>query len=211
MLVGRGSLSFRTFEVSGKNPTPSHQLIVNRLEKFAFAGIKSREEGAVTGWVGPEHLFDGDFNAAKIFRGQYAVFAFRVDTLKVPGNLIQAHTAVAIQAEMTAEGVEKLSGKRKREIKLDIKHQLLEEIPPTQRAYGVFWNVQAKKLYLQNTSKTIVEHFRALVERSFDIVVEPQVPGLKAANHARDRGTLQALKDARPVTLDLRPELALAV
>lgn len=209
MLVGKGSLSFRTFLVSGKESNPGHQAIVNRLEKYSFSGIQLEDEGSQHGWVGPDHLFDGDFNTAKVFRGRYAVFALRIDTKKVSGPILQAHTAIAVQAALEAEDLEKLPARRKREIKLEVKRQLLAETPPAQKAYGVFWNVEGRKIHLQNTSKTVVEAFRSLFEQSFKCALEPLVPGIQAASYARENGLMKELKDARPLELTLTPELAM--
>jgi recombination associated protein RdgC len=207
MLVGKGSLSFRTFRVSGKKATPSKDTILEKLDTFSFAGIDTVEEGSCHGWLAPDHLFDGDFNVAKIFRGRYALFGFRVDTRKVPGPLLQAHTAIAFHAALEAEGLDKLSARQKREIKQDVKQQLLAETPPAQRAYGVFWNVKTKRVFLQNTSKGVVEAFRDLFERSFDLSLEPLVPGLQAAQYARDKDLLEPLKDARPLELRSAPQV----
>ena len=206
MLVGKGALSMRAFRVSGKNPTPKKEKVIEQLETFAFAGIESGEEGSVHGWIGPDHLFDGDFNVVKVFRGRYALFAFRVDTRKVPGALLQAHTAIAVQAAMEAEGLERLGARQKREIKQDIKRQLLAETPPSQRAYGVFWNIRNRRVFLQNTSKGVVEAFRSLFERSFDLSLEAQAPGIEAASFAREQDLLDPLKNARPLELALRAE-----
>ncbi len=201
MLVGRGALTFKTFQVSGKNPTPNHERVLERLEQFAFAGIDVQEEGSVHGWVAPDHLFDGAFDFPKIFRGRYALFAFRVDTRKVPGALLEAHTALAVAAACEEAGVERLPAKQKRDIKRDVKRQLLAETPPSQRAYGVFWNISARKVFLQASSKGVVEAFRALFERTFELNLEPQMPGMQAAAYAREAGLLQQLREARPLEL----------
>jgi hypothetical protein len=201
MLVGRGALSFRCYAVSGKSAQPSDDKILEKLDAFAFTGLGAGEEGSVVGWVGPEHLFDGSFTADKVMRDPYAVFALRVDTRKVPGPLLAAHTAVEIAATLEAEGVDTISGARKREIKQEVKRRLLAETPPSQRAYGVFWNVKGKRICLQTTSKTTNEHFRGFFERAFDLSLEPALPGLAAAAFAKEQGTLEALQEARPLSL----------
>jgi recombination associated protein RdgC len=210
MLVGKGALSFRSFNVvKGKKSVPLTDRILERLDQFAFSGIETTEEGIQTGWVGPDHLFDGDFSAIKLFRGRFTLFAFRVDTRRVPGPVLAAHIAVAIEEVMESEGLEKLGAKRKREIKQQVKRELLAETPPAQRAYGVFWNLKARRVYLQASSKTVVEAFRALFERTFEISLEPQGPGLVAAAWAQDNDRLQALREARPMSLALvAPALA---
>lgn len=202
MIVGRGAMTFRAFAVGGKNASPSIARVVERLEQFAFSGLGADEEGSCAGWIGPEHLFDGDFAEDRVHRGAYATFSLRVDTRKVNGALLAAHAAVEIQATLEAEGLERLSGARKRELKQVIKRRLLKELPPSQRAYGVFWNLRARKVYLQSTSKTVAEHFRGLFERTFELELIPQVPGLLAADHARDeKKAMNALQDARPTRL----------
>ncbi len=201
MLVGRGSLTFRCYAVGGKSAMPSGEKIVERLDAFAFTGLGDAEEGSVVGWIAGEHLFDGAFDIDKVMRGPYAVFALRVDTRKVNGALLNAHTAVEVAAVMEAEGLERLGGARRREIKQEIKRRLLKETPPSQKAYGVFWNVRARKVYLQTTSKTVHEHFRGFFERCFDASLEPQVPGVTAAAYAKANGLMESLKDVRPMQL----------
>lgn len=201
MLVGRGSLTIRCYAVGGKSTAPSSEKIVERLDAFAFTGLGEAEEGSVVGWIGGEHLFDGVFNIDKVQRGPYAVFALRVDTRKVNGALLNAHTAVEVAAVLEAEGLERLGGARKREIKQEIKRRLLKETPPAQKAYGVFWNVKTRRVYVQSTSKSVHEHFRGFFERCFDLSLEPQVPGVTAAAYAKANGLLEALKDVRPMQL----------
>lgn len=214
MLVGKGALSFRAFQVSGKAAVPKTERLLEKLDQFAFAGIDTVEEGSQHGWVGPDHLFDGDFQPTKIFRGRYAVFAHRIDTRRVNGAVLAAHTAIAIQDVLDAEGLELLPARRKRDIKQEVKRELLAETPPAQRAYGVFWNLRSRRIYLQSTSKTVIESFRALFERSFELTLEPSLPGQRAAAYAQAQGRLDALKDARPLSLSMikpgarEPELA---
>lgn len=203
MLVGKGALSFRAFQVSGKGSVPTTEKLLGKLDQFAFAGIDTVEEGSQHGWIGPDHLFDGDFHATKVFRGRYAVFALRIDTRKVSGPVLAAHTAVAIQDVLDAEGLERLPARRKRDIKQEVKRELLAETPPSQRAYGVFWNLKARRIYLQSTSKAVVEAFRGLFERSFELSLEPSLPGVRAAAFAHEQGKVEALKDARPLSLNL--------
>lgn len=206
MLVGRGALSFRSYEVSGKGSAPNADKITERLEQFQFSAESGgAEEGAQVGWVGPDHLFDGDFSSAKVTRGRYTVFALRVDTRKVPGPLLAAHVAVECEAAKEAEGLERLSGSRRREIKQEIKRRLLKEMPPSQRAYGVFWNVSGRRLHVQTTSKTVHEHLRGLFEKSFELDLSPLSPGLVAANYAKSNGLLPAIKDARRLQLGPEP------
>jgi len=203
MLVGKGALTFRTYRVAGKKPAPSLERVLERLETFAFSGLGDAEEGSVTGWVAPEHLFDGGFDIDKIVRGPYVVFALRMDTRKVSGPVLAAHTALEIEATLEAEGLERLGRARKSELKQAIRRRLLKETPPVQKAYGVFWNLRTRRVFLQSTSKTVTEAFRQLFERTFELELVARVPGLVASEFAEARGVMETLQDARPLSVSL--------
>ena len=203
MLVGRGSLTFRTYKVSGKNATPSAEAVAEKLAAFKFSGLGSADEGTASGWIAPEHLFDGEFDHNKMMRGHYMCFALRIDSRKVPGSLLAAHIAMEEKAWKEANGADKIPGGKRREIKRDIKAKLLEETPPNQRAFGVFWRVRSKKLFFQSTSKGANNELVELFARTFDLTLEPQLPSLLANEVAQENDRLSALGDATPLKLTL--------
>jgi DNA recombination-dependent growth factor C len=205
MLVGRGALTFRTYRVTGKNATPSAEAIAEKLGQFKFTGLGSADEGSATGWVAPDHLFDGDFDPIKMGRGHYLCFALRIDTRRVPGPILAAHIALEEKAWKDANGADKVPGAKRREIKKSIKAKLLEETPPTQRAFGVFWRVKSKKLFFQSTSKNANNELVELFARTFDLGLEAQLPGLVAHEVAEENGRLSALGDATPLKLTENP------
>src|SRR5436305_15175332 len=136
MLVGRGSLTFRTYRVTGKNATPNQETVAEKLGAFRFTGLGSADEGSASGWIAPEHLFDGEFDPLKFFRGHFACFALRIDSRKVPAGLLAAHVALEEKAWKEANGQDKVPGAARREIKRNVKAKLVEELPPVQRAFG---------------------------------------------------------------------------
>ena len=84
-----------------------------------------------------------------------------------------------------------------------MKAKLLEETPPYQRAFGVFWRVRSKKLYFQSTSKGANSELVELFARTLDLALEPQLPSLLANEVAQEENRLSALGDATPVKLTL--------
>ncbi len=203
MLVGRGSLTFRTYRVTGKNATPTAESVAEKLASFKFTGLGSADEGSASGWIAPEHLFDGEFDHNKMQRGHYMCFALRIDSRKVPGSLLAAHIAMEEKAWKETNGADKIPGGKRREIKRTIKEKLLEETPPSQRAFGVFWRVKSKKLFFQSTSKGANNELIELFARTFDLGLEPQLPSLIAHETAEENGRLSALGDATPLKLTL--------
>lgn len=201
MLVGRGSLTFRTYRVSGKNPQPEPKTVCSKLDKFKFSGLGASDEGTASGWVAPDHLFDGDFEDAKIMRGPFATFALRIDTRKVPSGLLNAHVALEEKAAREASGQDRVPPAERRRIKRDVKAKLLKETPPAQRAFGVFWKVRERKLYFQTTSKTPNTELIELFARTFDLELVPSLPGSMAHDVAREHDLVSGLTDAKPMKL----------
>jgi hypothetical protein len=203
MLVGRGSMTFRTYRVTGKNATPTAESVAEKLAAFRFTGLGNADEGAASGWIAPEHLFDGEFDPNTMMRGHYMCFALRIDSRKVPGSLLAAHVAMEEKAWKEANGQDKIPGAKRREIKRDIKAKLLEETPPSQRAFGVFWRVKSKKLFFQSTSKGANNELIELFARTFDLALESQHPSLLAHEVAEESDRVSALGDATPLKLTL--------
>jgi hypothetical protein len=211
MLVGRGSLTFRTYKVTGKNATPTPEAVAEKLANFRFNGLGSADEGTASGWIAPEHLFDGEFNADTMARGHYMCFALRIDSRRVPGSLLAAHVAMEEKAWKEANGTDTIPGAKRREIKRQIKTKLLEETPPNQKAFGVFWRVKSKKLFFQSTSKGANQELMELFERTFDLNLEPQLPSLLAHESAEENGRISALGDATPLRLNTNEKKLVAV
>jgi hypothetical protein len=176
MLVGRGALTFRTYRVTGKKTNPTPEAIAEKLSSFRFTGLGNADEGTATGWIAPEHLFDGDFDPIKLARGHFVCFALRIDSRKVPSGLLAAHVALEEKAWSDANGDAPVPAAKRREIKRDVRAKLLAELPPTQRAFGVFWRVKQHKLYFQSTSKGANEELQDLFTRTFDLSLEAQLP-----------------------------------
>ncbi|MBI3726188.1 hypothetical protein HY251_19840 [bacterium] len=219
MLVGRGSITIRTYRVSGKHATPQNATIADKLSAFRFTGLGDKDEGAATGWIAPDHLFDGEFEPAKIFRGPFACFALRIDTRKVPAPLLAAHVALeekawrekngedARSAEGGTSGESRIPPAKRREIKREVKEKLLAELPPVQRAYGVFWHVREKKLFFQSTSKGTNEELKELFARTFDLTLEARLPSAIADDTTEGEGRnarLSLLRDAVPLSLSAK-------
>lgn len=202
-ILSKGAMSVRAFRLT-KNPGQDFALA--QLEAGAFAAPESCEEGTVAGWVGPDHLFDGDFNAARVRRGPYLVFGLRVDTRRVPAPVLQAHTQIAIEEVLESEGLQRLPARRRREIKLQTKRELLAEVTPAQKAYGVFWNLESRRVFLASTSRTVVEIFRARFRQSFDTGLEELSAHHLTSKLAEQLGARAELLDAR--ALNLKQELA---
>ncbi len=208
MFVGKGALTFRTYRVAGKKTNLKPEEIAEKLKNFRFTGLGSSDEGSASGWIAPEHLFDGEFDPAKLMRGHFACFALRVDSRKIPSPLVAAHCALEEKAWREANDVEKVPAAKRREIKREVRAKLTAEMPPKQVAFGVFWRVKQQKFYFQSTSKAANEELQDLFARTFDLMLEAELPAKMAQDtigegkEASERLTL--LEGAMPLCLNGR-------
>lgn len=91
-----------TFDVVGSRLGRAHAAsLADKLKAFRFTGLGS-SEGKASGWVGPEHLLDSDFDPIKIVHGPFLTFGYRVDKRKVPSDVLAAHVAIELAARPEA-------------------------------------------------------------------------------------------------------------
>ena len=88
-------------------------------------------------------------------------------------------------------------------IKRDVKERLLAETPPSQKAFGVFWRVRAKKLYFQSTSKGPNQELIELFARTFDLELVPVLPGAIADDVAKEKELEAGLAEVEPMKLNI--------
>src|SRR5688500_21970 len=88
-----GSVSFRRFAVMGQQPEGIEQALLDKLAAHALrSGEAGVPEEAQYGWCGGRHVLDGQFSFENNAYADALVFALRIDSNKVPGELKRAYT-----------------------------------------------------------------------------------------------------------------------
>jgi hypothetical protein len=200
MIFSRGSLSFRSFYVTGQDPYPDDERAIESLSHNAFDGF-SGDEGRAAGWISLEHILDIEFSAEKNVRGPFLAFGLRLDQRRVPPALYKAHCAIEIKAALEVSEHDRLSGAEKREIRRRVKQQLIEEVTPASRAIGLFWHRKQRCLHVNATSRTVLAEIEELFDRSFELSLEPRDPTLLGLELARDSGLGEAFGAVDPPPL----------
>lgn len=203
-------MTFRTFDVVGSRLGRAHAAsLADKLKAFRFTGLGS-SEGKASGWVGPEHLLDSDFDPLKIVHGPFLCFGYRVDKRKVPADVLAAHVAIELaawQAENDGKRVPK--GVRTR-VKKDVKERLLEETTPAQKATPCWWDLSEGRLYVGSASASVADGVRELFARTFDdpakgglrVSLRTRFPRLLADDFAATiQGVTERLRDLEPLAL----------
>ena len=104
-----GRVSFLRFQVGGSSP---RQFDAEHLERLADrkAGRQriASADGIEVGWTAGEHVLDTDFQLAKNCINDTLAVELRIDTDKLPADLLRAYTAV----ELKARAKKKAGGKK---------------------------------------------------------------------------------------------------
>ena len=182
MPVLGGAVTFARFrsEPGKKLPSDTRRWLAKGLTSGAFEPLdpsKGDEERAA-GFVELEDHEATSF--ASVIQGEYALFAFRVDTLKVPGPAVRA------ELERWRVGFEKEHGRapskrEKAERKEAVQHLLRQRATPTTRVHDVSLNLKRGQVQIWAASRKAVEEVVAALEGALDLKLAPLTPAAVAA------------------------------
>jgi recombination associated protein RdgC len=182
MPVLRGSVTFARFRVgSGKLPPDTRRFLSKGLARGAFEplDLARGEDDRAAGFVTLADPDATDFTSG-VLEGGRALFAFRVDTLRVK--------AAAVRAELSrwAAAFEKEHGRlpargEKATAKDQIRHGLRKRTEPTTRVSDVSWSLDGGELLVWAASRKAVEEIGAAVEAAFEVKLLPLSAGAQAA------------------------------
>jgi recombination associated protein RdgC len=182
MPVQSGAVSFARFrsEPAGARPDVKRWLL-RGLRKKLFEPLEARkpEDDRVAGFVELEDPDATGFEAG-LFQGDHALFAWRIDQLKVPAKAVKAEVdrwAAAFAAEQGRPPGRREKAARKEEVR-----QLLRQrTEPSSKVLDVSWNVDTGEVAVWATSRKVVDEISAAMEEVFGVVLHPVSVGATAA------------------------------
>ena len=99
MPITSGRVSYCRFRVTGDAPDSVDETFTDLLHEHHFRETEIGAPDEVeAGWVTAEHLMDTNFTYDKVAYGPFAMFALRIDTHKVPGEVKKAYQKMNEQA-----------------------------------------------------------------------------------------------------------------
>ncbi|MFG6360054.1 recombination-associated protein RdgC [Taurinivorans muris] len=132
-----------------------------KLRQFAFMPIDDTVAERSYGWTSMEDMEDYEFiNSFEI--NKYFYFAFRVDSRNIAPAVFKRYLQLALekeQRELAKTGHNYISKERKKEIKEQVKLELLAKTLPTPAVYEVIWDFTCNIIYFACTNKKMIELF----------------------------------------------------
>lgn len=179
MPVLRGSVTFSRYrvELAEGGSSDWKRSLPRGLRAAAFEPIdrKNPDEERAAGFVELENAESVEFPPGAIFNGHYALFGYRVDTLKVPGAALKAELTRWEQAFQKENG-RKPSRGEKAENRASIRHLLMQRSVPVTKTFDVSWQLQTGELQIWAGSRKQTDEIAAAIEEAFKVKLEGKVP-----------------------------------
>jgi hypothetical protein len=198
-----GRVTFARFRVAGPSPGlfgPEH---LERLQGLAIGKQKvASSDGVEAGWTAGEHLLDTNFELAKNVVNDTLHFALRVDTVKIPADLLRAYAQIELQALASKNPSGLPSARQKREARDTARRRLEDEARDgrflRRKTYDLLWDAQANELLVGTTAVTVIDRLYTLFRHTFGVGIEPLTAGRQAFRLAEPRQQTRGVDDARP-------------
>jgi len=162
------------------------KLIPTDLRKAAFQPIDvNGDDERSAGFVEFESQDSTEFSKGAVFHGMHALFAYRVDRLKVPNSKIRKGLLEWAQGFEQRNG--RAPGRRERaEQKEALKKLLRKTVEPTTKVTQISIDLEARELMVWTASRSLADEVQAAVESALDARLTHRVPAALVPVHQLD-------------------------
>jgi hypothetical protein len=198
-----GRATFLRFKVNGAAPRHFSDEQIDQL-KDRQAGRQriAAADGVETGWTAGEHVLDTDFHLAKNVVNDTLSFDLRVDTDKLPSDLLRAYYSVELKALSKKNPSGLPSARQKREAKEIARERLEQESKDgrykKRKCIPVLWDRQTNEVLFGAASLTQVDRLCNLFEQTFGIDLECATARRRAYQQAELHKRTRLVDDAAP-------------
>src|SRR4051812_21403014 len=198
-----GRATFLRFKVNGPAPRLFDQEYLDRLaDRQAGRQRIASADGVETGWTAGDHVLDTDFHLAKNIINDTLHFELRVDTDKLPGDLLRAYYAVELKALTKDNRSGFPSARQKREAKEAARDRLEAEAKDgrfrRRKCIPVLWDRLTNEVLFGATSLAQVDRLASLFEQTFQTDLECVTAGPRAYHLAQLHGRTRVVDDSAP-------------
>jgi len=198
-----GRVTFARFRVNGPSPRmfgPEH---VDRLEGHAIGKQRvAAADGVEVGWTAGDHILDRTFNLEKNIVQDTLHFCLRVDTTRLPSEMLKAYTHEELTGLAAANPSGRVSARQKREARQTARERLEDEARDgrylKRKVVPVLWDAPSNELLVGSTSANVVDRLHTLFEQTFGQGFEPLGAGKQAFQLAEARQQTRGVDDANP-------------
>ena len=197
----QGRTTFLRFKVDGPAPRLFDDSALGRLAEFQAGRQKiASSDGVEVGWAAGDHILDVDFQLDKNVIDDMLSFDLRVDTEKLPTDLLRAYYATELKVLSKNNPSGLPSGKQKREAKEFAQGRLEDEGKDgrfkKRKAFPVVWDRKSNEVLFGSTSLTHVDRLVALFDQTFGIELDAITAGKRAYHLAEPHQQTRGVDDS---------------
>ena len=180
-----GNVTFFRFAVRGARPDLFGDDHLDALRQFAAGRSRlASADGVECGWAASGHVLDTDFTLLKNVVNDALCFDLRVDTDRLPADLLKAYYEIELKALSASNPSGFASAKQKREAKEAARDRLEEEAKDgrfkKRKCIPLLWDRPSNELLFGATSVTHVDRLCALFKQTFDAELMPLTAGVQS-------------------------------
>jgi hypothetical protein len=162
-----GRVTFLRYPVDGPAPDIFGLEQLARLADHALGKHGGADkDGTEVGWVAGDDILDTGFDLAKNVVNDALHFALRVDTRKLPADLLRAYARAELQALAAGNPSGRPSAKQKKEAKEAARERLEAEAADgrfnRRKAYPVLWDRPSNTLLVGTQSLSVMGRLQGL-------------------------------------------------
>lgn len=182
-----GRVTYVRYRVGGDAPLKFDSDILERVEAHAVGkhGLGDAADGVTFGWSGGDHVLDVNFGADKNVLNDALHLAIRIDTDKIPGDLLRAYTRIETDARAHLNPSGFANKAQKQEAKEAAIARAESEAADgrfrRRKHTPVLWDGTTNTLYAGTNSASILDRIQSLFRETFDRNLEPITAGSLAA------------------------------
>src|SRR5256885_12503457 len=167
-----GRAAFARYRVAGHAPRMFGEQHLAKLAEHAAGRQRMiSADGIEAGWTAGAHVLDTEFDLAKNVIDDHLFFALRLDTMKLPADLLRAYYAMDLAALVKHNPSGRPSARQKREARESARDRLEHEAKDgrftRRKAIEVVWDRKSNELLFGTTSVSQIERLLVLFKTAF--------------------------------------------
>lgn len=203
-----GRVTFLRYRVDGPAPKTFGAKHLEKLSAHAMGTQRAEsKDGTEAGWIAGEDILDIGFDQAKNVIDDTLHFALRIDSQKLPGDLLRAYARTELQSLAAANPSGRPSAKQKKEARETARERLEAEAKDgrflRRKAFPILWDSQSNQVLLGTTSASALDHGHRLFQETFGCSLTLMDAGHVAMEGPGAEKRARELSTLRPATLVL--------
>jgi hypothetical protein len=198
-----GRATFARYRILGSAPRHFNETHLAKLAEHAAGRQRMLSgDGVEAGWSAGNHILDIDFDLAKNVIDDQLFFCLRMDTMKLPSDLMRAYYAIDLAALSKSNPSGLPSTRQKREAKESARDRLEQEAKDgrytKRKAIEVVWDRKSNELLFGTTSVTQIDRLLLLFRNTFGSGIEAVTAGRRAYALSEVHNRTRNVDDASP-------------